>query len=148
MKTCPECQNPVSRKAKTCPHCGRPKPKTLRKMLIIALVATGVLFAVSLSENTALPVSPPAEKEINPEDYVITMSWEFVKGNLKSPSTAKFGRIGDHEVYKIEGMENAFEVRGHVDSQNSFGAMIGAPFVCRLQYVGDESWRMISLDFY
>lgn len=47
---------------------------------------------------------------------------EYVKQNLKAPSTAKFGSYGNSSVQHYTGCK--FVVTGYVDSQNSFGAML------------------------
>lgn len=47
---------------------------------------------------------------------------EYVKLNLKAPSTAKFGSYGNSNVQHYTGCK--FVVTGYVDSQNSFGAML------------------------
>jgi len=47
---------------------------------------------------------------------------EYVKRSLKSPSSAKFGSYGNSSVQHYKGCK--FVVKGYVDSQNSFGAML------------------------
>jgi len=71
----------------------------------------------------------------------------MVKDKLKSPSTADFPYAEDG--YKIE-KDSVIIIQGHVDSQNSFGAMIRMNFVIKMQYTGGDwadrrNWQ--ELDF-
>lgn len=104
-----------------------------------------IMAAIGGSEGS----SSSSHKETDPEDYAITMSWVFVKKNLKSPSTAEFGRISEYTLYALEGegWEHAYEVRGPVDSQNGFGAMIRSQYISQLQYLGEDNWSLIDLRF-
>ena len=65
-----------------------------------------------------------------------------VKASLKAPASAKFPGcvMGAHE-YTINTNEarDKFSVRGHVDAQNDFGAMIRSEFIVILSRSGD-SW--------
>ena len=94
--------------------------------------------------------SPSGSSSPKPENYAISVSWAFVRAGLKSPTTADFGRIRTHQKYSIEGKPDTWEVRGHVDSQNSFGAMIRSNYTCQVEYVsGDASyvanWKLLDL---
>ena len=79
------------------------------------------------------------------------MTQQFVKDNLKSPSSADFGGVfGDYQdPYQIvtDLGEGKFRVQAWVDAQNSFGAKIRNRFVCELEYVGNNRWRMTNLAF-
>jgi len=79
----------------------------------------------------------------------IVYTKEFVKRNLKSPSTAKFpGVLLERDHWKIQRNGNNYTVRAWVDSQNGFGAMIRSHFVIKLEQVGGDSWEMKDLYFY
>jgi len=72
---------------------------------------------------------------------------EFVRNTLKSPSSAEFP-FGD---YRVSNTTDTFFVAGHVDAQNSFGAMLRGQYICVLKYnSGDWSnvnnWTLISAD--
>lgn len=79
------------------------------------------------------------------------MAQQFVKENLKSPSTADFGGVfsdyqdPDKVVTALGG--DKFRVRAWVDAQNAFGGTIRNHFVCELEYVGNDRWRMTHLEF-
>lgn len=79
------------------------------------------------------------------------MAQQFVKDNLKSPGTADFGGVfSDYqdpdEVVTYLG-NGKFRVRAWVDAQNSFGATLRNHFVCELEYVGNDRWRLTNLVF-
>jgi len=59
---------------------------------------------------------------------------EYVKKSLKAPSTAKFGSYGNSSVYHYTGCK--FVVKGYVDSQNSFGAMLRSNYSVTLKPTG------------
>lgn len=55
-----------------------------------------------------------------------TCAEEIVEGNLKAPSTARFCKVTEATVTALGGGE--YEVKGWVDAENSFGAMIRSEF--------------------
>lgn len=63
---------------------------------------------------------------------------EFVKDNLKSPSTAKFPDTTEKMNHITELGENEYQINSWVDSQNSFGAMIRSNFSCKIIFDGDK----------
>jgi len=101
-----------------------------------------------LWESASAPFQSDSSAE--PEDYAIPVSWEYVKSGLKSPDSADFGRIREHKIYTIKGKPNTWEVRGYVDSQNSYGAMIRSTYACQLEYVSGggsnvADWKLLDL---
>lgn len=56
---------------------------------------------------------------------------EYVKRNLKSPSTARFDEIDHSHVQSVGNDE--YVVSSFVDSQNAFGAMLRNRFVVKLK---------------
>ena len=68
---------------------------------------------------------------------------DFVKARLKAPSTAKFPWF----EYDATADDNGnWLVKSHVDSQNSFGAMLRMQYLCTVRHLGDNRWKLISLD--
>lgn len=55
-----------------------------------------------------------------------------IRDRLKAPSTAKFPGCWDYET-RISRDEQTVWVIGHVDAQNSFGAMIRSKFVVQMR---------------
>ena len=74
--------------------------------------------------------------------YVMAEGW--VEDRLKAPSTAKFPNNYDEHTTKIS--ENKFRINSYLDAENSFGAMIRTRFTAVVEYVGDDKWRLISID--
>ena len=113
-------------------------------LLILALGSTDSGSDESSSSNQSSPKIPDKI-----EAWVMTQ--QFVKDNLKSPSSADFGGVfGDYQdPYQIvtDLGEGKFRVQAWVDAQNSFGAKIRNRFVCELEYVGNNRWRMTNLAF-
>lgn len=64
---------------------------------------------------------------------------EFIERILKAPSTASFSYREDTQVKSLKNC--SFYVRGYVDSQNSFGAMIRNQYAIIVQYDGQSAWR-------
>lgn len=62
---------------------------------------------------------------------------QFVKDRLKAPSTAKFQSCEDRSVSGA----GPYTVRGWVDSENSFGAMLRSNYSVTLTAIGDDRYR-------
>lgn len=69
------------------------------------------------------------------------MCEQFVKKQLKAPSTADFS-----EQSAISTGDNAWKVTGAVDAENIFGAKIRGSYSCELEYLGDDQWHATSVD--
>ena len=88
--------------------------------------------------------SMPTMAKIQIEDYV--------KGNLKSPISAKFPGIFGPRVIPLG--NHIYFLSSYVDAQNSFGAMLRTNFNITIEYVGTSSgnsgmsryWKIISSD--
>lgn len=109
--------------------------------LVIAAIATAPEVADTEAEAEA-PTETPltwAERLDTPlenEEIAapLTMCQEFVKDRLKAPSTAEFPwSFDDYQTNRLVTHENAYNIEGHVDSQNSFGAMLRSRFTCKIQ---------------
>jgi len=73
------------------------------------------------------------------------MAVYFVRNGLKAPSTAQFCSFEDAKIkmkLSKKGDRMNYEVRGWLDAQNSYGAMLRSYFLCKLyQKAGDsEHW--------
>ena len=113
----------------------------------VILALTFLAFGSTDSENGGGSSSSSAPDKIS----AWVMAQQFVKDNLKSPSSADFGSVfGDYQkpdnvVTDLGG--GKFQVNAWVDAQNSFGAKIRTRFVCELQYVGNDRWKLTSFAF-
>lgn len=86
------------------------------------------------------------------EDDVLAfvMSQDFIKRQLKSPSTAKFPIINEPGVSVIRSTSNgkcSFVVKTYVDAQNSFGGIARESFRVELQpdTASGQSWALIGM---
>jgi hypothetical protein len=88
----------------------------------------------------------------SPEENPYTM-WDLCKESvtkrLRAPSTAEF--VGSayldiqHHVFHDLGKhktKNDFLVKGEVDSQNGFGAMLRSEFSCSITWLGYDQYRV------
>ena len=87
----------------------------------------------------------PEQKEANAcsPTMAYVMSQTFVKRGLKAPSTADFGSYSESQVKSMPAGESActFLVIGHVDAQNSYGAMIRNRYIVTVAKAkGQDSW--------
>lgn len=80
------------------------------------------------------------------KEYAIMYAEDFVRNNLKSPSSAEFPGWSSFNVQNIGKCE--FIVMSYVDAQNSFGATIRSNFTVRLKMNQDESWRLLDFEMY
>lgn len=84
-------------------------------------------------------------KKSTPSEYsVLATAEEFVKQNLKSPSTAEFSSFNESKINIFEDQE--CWVSGFVDAQNSFGAMIRNNYVVKMRYNNDNTFTLIDID--
>jgi len=101
------------------------------------------LICLGLGGIGSIAAEPPAPKHDKISAWV--MSQDFVSSKLKSPATAKFPFFSEEYVRYLG--EERYQVVAHVDSQNSFGAMIRTRFNCVLKYIGDDKWTLEKLEF-
>jgi hypothetical protein len=61
-----------------------------------------------------------------------SMSQEFLKDKLKAPASARFPAYDSPEVVVVKNEEGHYLVRGVVDAENGFGAMLRSEYVAEL----------------
>lgn len=104
--------------------------------------ATILLAAASALALTACGSAPPADGV-----EATIMCEKFVKQRLKSPGSAEFSNAGETKVTTISGSAPwKYQVVGHVDSQNSFGAKVRNTYDCTATTPDGETWNLDSLD--
>ena len=62
----------------------------------------------------------------------------FVKKQLKAPSTAKFPKSTELRNHVIKIGQDKFQINSWVDAQNSFGAMLRKEFSCIIEFKQDS----------
>lgn len=117
-------------------------------IITIILIVIGVGILVSKKENNDKSVSNIKIGDIvklKKEDKILLREKTIncLKDYLKAPSTAQF-----QEEFTYNCTEpNIIEVKGYVDSQNSFGAMIRGNFACEYFAIGNLIDTLVYLKF-
>ncbi|MFW6016947.1 MAG: hypothetical protein ACOCRK_10960 [bacterium] len=75
----------------------------------------------------------------------MTMAQTFLEDRLKAPATADYPWESSDDVV-TELADDKFRYRSYVDAENSFGAKVRTQFDIVVQYVGDDKWRLVSID--
>ena len=110
---------------------------------IIIFIADNKIYAIN-SGNLKI-YNREENIKININDYILSSSEmsnlkliaeEYVKNNLKAPSTAKFpgSFFSPFEGWEMQQSGTTYSVKSYVDSQNSFGAMVRTQFYMELQF--------------
>jgi len=88
------------------------------------------------------------------EKAAVAFSQEFVKGELKAPSTAKFPEYDEENSHEYTGnlQDSIFIVKSYVDAQNEYGAMLRKKYVVNMKFRGGDrndghNWELISVDW-
>lgn len=61
---------------------------------------------------------------------------DFVKAQLRAPSTAKFPWAGADSIREI--WPGVYAIAGHLDAQNAFGAMVRMEYRCNMHYIASR----------
>ncbi len=157
LKKCPHCQKEVDPKATKCPHCHSDMRNWFRRHPIWTLLLVLIFVPIIISQAIAkpVPVVTPAEhiasaKESSAESF----SRSYVKGMLKAPSTAKPNYFPSVTADPKD--PNLFHILSHVDSENSYGAMIRSVWSMDMRYTGSDTkeeidngdnWEIVSFEF-
>lgn len=140
---CQACTLKVSPAATACPHCGHPvnafvqatptkattaetKPKTSNTATVVFFFIGAAVLLTMCSQTT------PLTSTQNNSGYwygAKSACHDAVRERLKAPSSASFGPIDE---YGHNITNEVREIRGSVDSQNSFGAMLRNQYTCSI----------------
>lgn len=121
-----------------------PRRKRKNRALLIVLVSIMAVLVLCIGVVTIYGVTAgkkpkdPATNDLSSDAFVICQS--FVRKQLKAPSTAKFPAA---ESTKRDGA--TYTVKGGVDAQNSYGAMIRTPYTCVVHADGADKWSLVDL---
>jgi hypothetical protein len=176
--TCKECGRELSNKAKACPHCGfKPKRIGFLTWFVILVFGPPAFFGVLGALFGLIPSGSPSpqrkalEKVETPEQtkasqlaaaaerqrkldksresYAIILAEQAITKRLKAPSTADFSSILDTRIGHLSGGgPNKWVVKGYVDSQNGFGAMLRSNYQVVIEFKEGEydNSRILSVD--
>jgi len=117
------------------------KDVDLFKQIGIPLIVVGLLvFGVRECINSSEPIT------LSMEERVYYQAQDFIKDNLKSPSTAEFPyyKSNDVMIVTMPDDKNTYAVKAWVDAKNSFGVPIRMKYLIHLKHL-DTHWRMESL---
>jgi hypothetical protein len=99
-----------------------------------------------LNKAAELEKARAEEAKCSDEISAFVMSQEFVKDQLKAPSTAKFPWMSNSQVSVKYLGDCVYEISAYVDSQNSFGAMLRSRYYAKLQNRrGTDSWSALAI---
>lgn len=162
---CRHCSKALWQTDLNCSHCGKGFNYGIIFGVIIAFVI--VMFVVMWwFSNNSTPTSKTKEstvenkvdtnsseykareekaKLLKKKVYAELCAKEYVKWNLKSPSTADFPWVHTDDTTEYVSWNN-FVVKSYVDSENSFGWTIRTKFTCRVE--SDEESNSCYADCY
>ncbi len=76
------------------------------------------------------------------------MCQDFIEKRLAAPATAKWPSSSEINIATLTGTgRESYRVRGYVDSQNSFGALLRTNYVCDVSFMGKDNWHLENLTF-
>lgn len=114
-----------------------PKTKDLDRAQVGCAVILCIMIVawIVLSVGSCMSSASSAPRKMDtPSLTAWHMSKRFAERELKAPTTAKWPSHLDPEVSVEKLGGRRYLVRGYVDSQNSFGAMIRTRFSVEMQY--------------
>lgn len=122
----------IPAKARKCPYCREPQQLSFLARVFLGMLALAALgLCISFFEpNTPTDSYIAAETAREEEELAAKYAAQgFVESQLKAPSTAKWPPVGQLSARRFNFAGNAaWEIRGYVDAQNSFGANIRTHF--------------------
>lgn len=123
----------------------------MKSLLNFVLVVFAILAVIAVGNslfngNEIDTLEPSGNKTWISKHEARVYAEMVVESRLKAPSTAEFSHLRDT---KIEPIENGFKITGHVDSQNSFGAMLRSEYSVEIYVVeetGEKKYRKLIID--
>ena len=104
--------------------------KTATAITATIMVGLFIGFIALLFSTCSGPTKPRKRDKYD----LIYNALEFIKRNLRSPSTADFPILSDEYTIIPMGADYGTVVKGYVDSQNGFGATVRSKWRMTLSY--------------
>ena len=148
LLNCRSCGKEISENAASCPHCGEPLAKQGKSFgcgTVLLVVAAAFFLFVFVGVYYGSENAEPYDS--NNDSMAWIMAQDFIEKRLSSPSTAEFPRYYQLPDNAIRKTGDNYIIDAYVDSQNGFGATIRTNFIVNVRYSGDETWKLINLEF-
>lgn len=115
-----------------------PQEEKVKAITTLIMIPVGIFifYKISCGEET------PRVEKYSKSDALVD-SYEYVRAQLKSPSSADFGWDYNNAVTQID--DSTFAVHNIVDSQNGFGAMIRANYTCKIIHHSNKTTECVGL---
>lgn len=132
MRTCPYCAEQIQDEAKVCKHCGKDFVKDAAAKQGGKILGFGCLGMIGLVVVLSLIGRSSSQWGLSKaQEDAWYACRQFVTARLKAPATAKFP-LPDNPGISVTELDNhEFLVRGFVDSQNAFGALVRTTYRCQ-----------------
>lgn len=150
---CPKCGVQNDKSLLTCTACKKQLRPIKRSEYIVTLAVTFSIISVIVVGIIFLGKALSSEDNGKANNWNIALeareAWEisqqFVRDNLKAPSTAKFAPYSVDNI--VRDGKGGYRVDSYVDSENSFGAHIRTNYTCIVKKSG-ETWALEHLEFH
>jgi hypothetical protein len=99
-----------------------------------------------LATAAAEPAPEPAPAYRPNPVAAYVMCQRYVSQQLRAPGSARYPSIGASGVQSEHQGDGRYLVRGYVDSQNAFGALLRAQWLCEIEHDGaSDAWRSLGV---
>ncbi len=115
-------------------------------VLLVMFLSIYVISFVSCRDHSQKP-GRTRQAQVKPEHDKLgafTIAQDFIESNLKCPRTAKWPWI-DYTSVTVPLGNGRYQVSSYLDAQNGFGAMVRIHFVCTVEHISGDRWRLIKL---
>lgn len=107
---------------------------------VLFLIVVLSIFITWLSPS----IDPAKEQERQDVLAAFVYSQQYIKDELKIPSTAQFASVGKSNIQKLD--NETYRITSFVDAQNSFGATLRTNYIITMKKNG-SAWGVEKLEF-
>ena len=119
--------------------------------VIIFIGICYVLYGIVSDTSSSESIEKKENDSVSESIRAYSMCVKFIEKSLVAPSTAKFQSYNDIDIWTLgreEGVyEHAWRIKGYVDAQNRFGAMIRNYYTCDVNRIYKDKWELLDLEF-